>query len=43
MYEKTAIIIALDCSTSMGHLKWKSAQRGAKELIQYLKENHSNH
>jgi len=42
MFEKISLVIALDQSTSMGGRKWVNALNGAKQLIEYIKENHVN-
>lgn len=43
MYEKTLIIIAIDESGSMSGTRWKNSVNGSKELIIFLRQNHSFH
>jgi hypothetical protein len=42
IYESGIIVIALDKSISMGGSKWRNANESIKELIEYLRECHSD-
>ena len=42
IHESGIIVIALDKSTSMAGSKWRNANNGTKQLIEFLKKYHSD-